>query len=86
MAPIDVADIELVLRAAGMGHAADMAKVIGREVQIVRTFNQALGRRIRAQINATVAGADPPTDRLALEIDEALEMVDYRTVKSVAVA
>jgi hypothetical protein len=83
MAPIDVADIEVVLSAAGIRSAREMAKVVGREVQIVRTFNQALGRRIRAHVNSVAAGSDRPIDRLGIEIDEALEMVEYRVIKSI---
>lgn len=86
MAPQDTRDIRHILDLAGISRSLEMSKSIGREVEIIRTFNRRLGRRIRAQLKmAVLTGPEArgPKDRLDFEIDEAIEAIEYRTIESI---
>jgi hypothetical protein len=86
LAPRDARNVRRVLEASGVQHADDVGRVVVREVNTIRNFNRRLGARIRAQIRAEITHSSVrPTDRLDIEIDEALEAVSYKTVMAVRV-
>lgn len=86
MAPQDVEDVRRILDLAGVQRAAEVARVVSREIEVIRTFNRRLGRRINEQIRASITrGAQPPKERIDFEIDEAIEAVEYKTIVAIDV-
>jgi len=84
LAPQDVQDIRRVLELAGVQRPYEVARVVCREIEIIRAFNRRLGRRIKEQIRASITGyAQPARERIDFEIDEAIEAVEYRTIVSI---
>jgi len=84
MAPQDVEDIGRVLELAGVQRASEVARVVRREIEIIRAFNRRLGRRIREQIRTSMTGhVHPERERIDFEIDEAIEAVEYKTIASI---
>ncbi|MGM0686741.1 MAG: DrmE family protein, partial [Promethearchaeati archaeon] len=84
LAPQDTGDIARVLELAGVQRASEVARVVCREIEIVRAFNRRLGRRIREQIKASITGhVRPARERIDFEIDEAIEAVEYKTIASI---
>jgi len=84
MAPQDVEDISRVLELAGVQRASEVARVVCREIEIVRAFNRRLGHRIKGQIRTSITGhAQPARERIDFEIDEAIEAVEYKTIASI---
>ena len=83
LAPSAVQDIQRVLELAGVNRSAAIAKVVTREMNIIRQFNRDLGRHIKGQIKASVTKEKQPTGtRLDFEINEAIEAIDYKTIVS----
>lgn len=84
LAPKDIEDIRRVLDLAGVQRSREVSKVVSREIEIIRTFNRRLGRRIREQIITSItSGIRPPKQRLDFEIDEAIEAVESKTIDSI---
>jgi hypothetical protein len=83
LAPSDTQDINRVLEVAGVSRAADIAKIVAREMNIIRKFNRELGRQIKGQIKASVTKEKQGgRTRLDFEISEAIEAIDYKTIVS----
>lgn len=82
LAPSNIQDIQRVLELAGVTRSADIAKIVTREMNIIRLFNRDLGRHIIGQIKASVTKGKPLAGRLDFEINEAIEAIDYKTVVS----
>jgi hypothetical protein len=83
LAPSDMQDIQRVLELAGVIRSADIAKVVTREMNIIRQFNRDLGRHIKGQIKASITKEKQPVGtRLDFEINEAIEAIDYKTIVS----
>jgi len=84
LAPQDIEDIGRVLELAGVQRASEVARVVCREIEIIRAFNRRLGRRIREQIRTSITGhVQPARERIDFEIDEAIEAVEYKTIASI---
>ncbi len=84
LAPSDTLDISRVLEVAGVPRSADIAKVVAREMNIIRKFNRELGRQIKGQIKASVTKEKQPgKTRLDFEISEAIEAIDRKTIVSI---
>ena len=81
LAPLDMQDIQRVLELAGVTRSIDIAKVVTREMNIIRQFNRDLGRHIKGQIRASLTKEKQPMGtRLDFEINEAIEAIDYKTI------
>jgi len=84
LAPHDVEDIRRVLELAGVQRPYDISKVVSREIEIIRTFNRRLGRRINERVRTSITGGKHQVkERIDFEIDEAIEAVEYRTITSI---
>ena len=84
LAPQDVEDIARVLELAGVQRASEIARVVCREIEVIRAFNRRLGRRIREQIRSSITGhVQSVRERIDFEIDEAIEAVEYKTIASI---
>jgi len=83
LAPREITDIQLVLQLGGAERPLELAKVVRREIEVVRNFNRRLGRRIRRKLVADATGESAPRERIDYEIDEAIEDLEYRTVQRV---
>ena len=81
LAPRDITDIQFVLQLAGAERPIEVAKVVRREIEVIRNFNRCLGRRIRRKLVADVTGESTPRERIDYEIDEAIEVLEYRTIQ-----
>jgi hypothetical protein len=83
LAPSDMQDIQRVLELAGVTRSIDIARVVTREMNIIRQFNRHLGRHIKGQIRASITQDKLPMGtRLDFEINEAIEAIDYKTIVS----
>jgi hypothetical protein len=84
MAPRDAADIARILQLAQFARPEVVARLISREVEVIRSFNRRLGKRIHGQIRAAATGGvASPKERLDFEIDEAIEALEYKEVQRV---
>ena len=83
LAPSDTLDIGRVLEVAGVSKPADFAKVVAREMNVIRNFNRDLGRQIKSKIKASVTNKmEIRKTRLDFEISEAIEDIENKTIIS----
>lgn len=83
LAPSDTQDISRVLQIAGVPRSTDIAKVVAREMNVIRKFNRDLGRQIKRKIKASITReVESRKTRLDFEISEAIEAIEYKTIVS----
>jgi hypothetical protein len=83
LAPSDTLDIGRVLEVAGVSRPADIAKIVSREMNVIRNFNRDLGRQLKRKIKASVTKeGEMRKTRLDFEISEAIEAIEHKTIIS----